>query len=163
MPIELNRVDDRLIHGQVVVGWGQPLSLARILLVDDMIAASEWEQELYRMGVPPEMDVQFASVADAAAQWAAWNADPRPAILLTASVDAMVRLAAHVPALRTVNLGGVHQGAGRTEYLRYLYLTPQETQQLLALAERGVEVTARDVPTASPVPLATILAAHNAS
>jgi PTS system mannose-specific IIB component/fructoselysine and glucoselysine-specific PTS system IIB component len=158
VPIELNRVDDRLIHGQVVVGWGQPLGLALLLLVDDVIAASEWEQELYRMGVPPEMEVRFASVDDAARQWASWNADPRPAVLLTASIDAMVRLAAQVPALKTVNLGGVHQGAGRAELLRYLYLTPAEAAQLSSLASRGVEITARDVPTASPVPLAELLA-----
>ncbi len=156
-------MDDRLIHGQVVVGWGQALGLALLLLVDDVIAASEWEQELYRMGVPPEMEVRFASVDEAARQWAAWNADPRPAILLTASVDAMVRLAARVPALKTVNLGGVHQGAGRTELLRYLYLTPGEASQLSALAARGVEVTARDVPTASAVTLAELLAKHGAA
>jgi mannose/fructose/N-acetylgalactosamine-specific phosphotransferase system component IIB len=110
------------------------------------------------MGVPPEMAVQFASVSEAAARWAEWNADPRSAILLTATVDAMVRLAAQVPALRTVNLGGVHQGAGRVELLRYLYLTADEARQLSALASRGVEITARDVPTASPVPLAELLA-----
>ena len=62
MPIALFRIDDRLIHGQVVVGWGQPLELRYIVLVDDEVADSEWEQELYRMGVPPEMTVFFYSV-----------------------------------------------------------------------------------------------------
>ena len=66
MPIQLFRIDDRLIHGQVVVGWGQPMGLAFVVLVDDEVAASEWEQELYRMGVPPEMDAVFASVEEAA-------------------------------------------------------------------------------------------------
>ena len=65
MPIELHRIDDRLIHGQVVVGWGQPLELRFLVLVDDEVAASEWEQELYRMGVPPDMRVEFVSVAQA--------------------------------------------------------------------------------------------------
>ena len=67
MPFELYRIDDRLIHGQVVVGWGQPLDIAFIVLVDDAVAASDWEQELYRMGVPPEMEVSFASVEAALA------------------------------------------------------------------------------------------------
>ena len=57
--LELYRIDDRLIHGQVVVGWGQPLDIDFIVLVDDTVATSDWEQELYRMGVPPEMDVYF--------------------------------------------------------------------------------------------------------
>ncbi|MBL8982847.1 MAG: PTS sugar transporter subunit IIB, partial [Gemmatimonadetes bacterium] len=67
MGVEIFRVDDRLIHGQVVVGWGQPLDVRSIVLVDDEVAASSWEQDLYRMGVPEEMEVAFASVADAIA------------------------------------------------------------------------------------------------
>ena len=67
MSIELYRIDDRLIHGQVVVGWGQPLDISFIVLVDDEVASSEWEQELYRMGTPPDMDVYFHSLADAPA------------------------------------------------------------------------------------------------
>jgi len=42
----LNRIDDRLIHGQVVVGWGQPLDVGFIVLVDDAVASSDWEREL---------------------------------------------------------------------------------------------------------------------
>jgi len=66
MSIELYRIDDRLIHGQVVVGWGQPLHVGFIVVVDDAVRASEWEQDLYRMGVPPHIDVVFASTAEAA-------------------------------------------------------------------------------------------------
>ena len=55
MPLELCRIDDRLIHGQVVLGWGQQMRLGFIVLVDDEVAESEWERELYRMGVPPEV------------------------------------------------------------------------------------------------------------
>jgi PTS system mannose-specific IIB component/fructoselysine and glucoselysine-specific PTS system IIB component len=161
--IELYRIDDRLIHGQVVVGWGHPMELALIALVDDAIAASPWEQELYRLAVPEEIEVVFASVDEAARMHAQWAADPRHAILLTATVAAMCRLAGLVPAIRAVNLGGVHQGAGRTERLRYLYLTPDEEKSLAALAVRGVEVTARDVPTASALPLRDVLAGRGAA
>jgi PTS system mannose-specific IIB component/fructoselysine and glucoselysine-specific PTS system IIB component len=53
MPIVLLRVDERLIHGQVVVGWGEHIHMDRIAVVDDEISASPWEQELYCLGVPP--------------------------------------------------------------------------------------------------------------
>src|SRR2546430_4593003 len=36
-----------------------------IVLVDDAVRASTWEQELYRMGVPPEIEVEFASTEEA--------------------------------------------------------------------------------------------------
>src|SRR5882762_2624798 len=62
MGIHLYRIDDRLIHGQVVVGWGQPLNARFLILVDDLVASSDWEKELYRMAVPPEMDIYFADL-----------------------------------------------------------------------------------------------------
>jgi PTS system mannose-specific IIB component/fructoselysine and glucoselysine-specific PTS system IIB component len=38
MPILLCRVDDRLIHGQVVVGWGAQLGLDLIAVIDDELS-----------------------------------------------------------------------------------------------------------------------------
>jgi mannose/fructose/N-acetylgalactosamine-specific phosphotransferase system component IIB len=157
VPIDLHRIDDRLIHGQVVVGWGQPMALGFIALVDDSIAATEWEQELYRVAVPAEMQLYFASVDDAARAWAGWNADPRHGILVTATVEAMVRLTERVPGIRAVNLGGLHHAAGRTARLPYIYLTAEEERALTALDARGVQVTARDVPAAGAIPLRDLL------
>lgn len=157
MAIELYRIDDRLIHGQVIVGWGQPMSLGFLVLVDDEVARSEWEQELYRMGVPPNLDVFFASVAEASARLDEWNRDRRPGILLTSDIDTMTRLIDAKSTIRAVNLGGIHHRAGRIERLRYLYLTADEVRALKALQRRGVEVTARDVPATRPESLDDLL------
>ncbi len=157
MAIDLYRIDDRLIHGQVVVGWGQPLNLGFIALVDDEVAGSEWEQELYRMGVPPDMDVYFATPDEASRLLDQWNEDQRPGILLTGDIDTMRRLIALCPSIKTVNLGGIHHRAGRTLKLRYVYLTPQEEEALRALERSGVVVTAQDVPSARAVPLDDVL------
>lgn len=156
MSLVLFRIDDRLIHGQVVVGWGQRLGIGFIVLVDDGVRANVWEQELYRMGVPPAVDVVFATVAEAAEHLAEWERDPRKGILLTGDVDTMVALCAALPEVRKVNLGGIHAREGRTERLRYVFLTEDEAARLRELAGRGVEVTAQDVPTAKPVPVAEL-------
>lgn len=157
MAIELYRIDDRLIHGQVVVGWGQPLDLSFIVLVDDAVAASEWEQELYRMGVPPEMRVYFESVDGAAQRLPEFQRDPRPGLVLTGDIASMARLAKASPLVTRINLGGIHYRSGRTQKLRYIFLTPEEESQLRALAARGVAVTAQDVPAARPLPLDVVL------
>jgi PTS system mannose-specific IIB component/fructoselysine and glucoselysine-specific PTS system IIB component len=157
--LELYRIDDRLIHGQVVVGWGQPLDLEFIVLVDDTVAGSDWEQELYRMGVPPEMDVYFHTASDAIAAIPKYRADPRPGLLLTGDIATMRRLVDDA-GVTAVNVGGIHSGAGRTQRLRYVFLSPDEESQLRELAARGAEVTARDVPGARPVTLADLLAGN---
>jgi hypothetical protein len=84
VPIALFRVDERLIHGQVTVGWGVRLDPVRYLVVDDLLAESDWEQELYRLGTPSGVEVHFLRVAEAAAELTpgstAW---PGSTILLT--------------------------------------------------------------------------------
>ena len=159
MTIVLNRIDDRLIHGQVVVGWGQPLDVKFIVLVDDAVAASEWEQDLYRMGVPPDMDVRFHSTADAAPLLDQYRTEARPGILLTGDIATM-RALVELGGVRDVNVGGIHHRAGRTQHLRFVFLTPAEEAELSELSTLGAVVTAQDVPAAKAVALAELLAAR---
>src|SRR2546426_3067440 len=107
MSLALYRIDDRLIHGQVVVGWGQPLHVSFIVLVDDEVSGSDWEQDLYRMGVPPQIEVVFASVDQAAQLFSNWQADERVGILLVGDIDTAVAVAAPGPQGSRVNVGRV--------------------------------------------------------
>jgi PTS system mannose-specific IIB component/fructoselysine and glucoselysine-specific PTS system IIB component len=152
----LYRIDDRLIHGQVVVGWGQPLDIGFIVLVDDEVASSDWEQELYRMGTPPEMEVRFDSVDAATAELVRYQEDSRPGILLTGNVASMLRLVKEA-GVREVNLGGIHHRADRRQRLRYVFLSPEEEKLLRNMAEVGATVTAQDVPATRPVELNELL------
>ena len=156
MSLVLYRIDDRLIHGQVVVGWAQPLDVGFIVLVDDQVAASDWEQELYRMGVPPGLQVYFDTTGGAIKAIPAYRADPRRGILLTPDIATMHTLA-DAGVVEAVNVGGLHHRPGRTQRLRYVFLTPEEETELRAIGATGVPVTAQDVPSAHVVPLAALL------
>lgn len=156
MSIVLNRIDDRLIHGQVVVGWGQPLDVDFIVLVDDEVAASDWEQELYRMGTPPEMEVYFHGVTAAATALERYREDERVGILLTGTVQSMLRLVKDA-GVRDVNVGGIHHRPDRKPRLRYVFLSPEEESLLREMAACGAIVTAQDVPATHPVPLEELL------
>lgn len=160
MAIEVYRIDDRLVHGQVVVGWGQPLGLAFIVLVDDEVAASEWEQDLYRMGVSPEMRIYFETVASALARLPEYQQMTQPGLLLTGDTATMRHLVDGGGDITRVNIGGVHHRADRVPRLRYVFLTPGEEADLQAIAARGIDVTAQDLPSAALVSLADVLAGH---
>jgi mannose/fructose/N-acetylgalactosamine-specific phosphotransferase system component IIB len=153
MPIRLCRIDDRLIHGQVVLGWARALGIGDIVLVDDEVAASAWEQDLYRMAVPPELQVEFVNTAQARLRLPEWQASPMAVLILTGKIETMARLLADVPHPPAVNLGGIHHRDGRTERLPYVYLTDGELAELQRLRSAGVEVTAEDVPGAGAVSL----------
>lgn len=154
MPIVLFRVDERLIHGQVVVGWGGPLHADRIVVVDDAIADSAWEQELYCLGMPPEMEAQFVSSSQALEGFELWRGGPKRTIVLVRDV-ATARWLADGGLLRgeEVNLGGIHHAEGRTRVLPYLHLTADELASLREMEAGGVAVSARDLPGSNRVRL----------
>ncbi|MGH7591762.1 MAG: PTS sugar transporter subunit IIB [Gemmatimonadales bacterium] len=156
MPIALFRVDDRLVHGQVLIGWGRPLGADFVVVVDDALAASAWEQDLYRMGVPDGIDLAFCTVDDAMRRAPEWAARPGAGILLTGSIATMRALADAGWAIPRVNLGGIHAGPGRSERLPYLFLSNADQADLRVLASHGTTVTAQDVPTTEPVALGNL-------
>jgi D-glucosaminate PTS system EIIB component len=158
MSLVLCRVDDRLVHGQVVIGWGRPLGVKFVALVDDDVRGSRWEQDLYRMAVPEGVDIEFASVAEAVERLPAWAGDRRAGILLTGDLATMARLHDAAPGLiRTINLGGLHHQPDRRELLRYLYLGADDEALIRRLRAEGVTVSAQDVPTTAAVDLDALL------
>jgi len=157
MSIVLCRIDDRLLHGQVVIGWGRPLGIELIILVDDQVATSEWEQELYRMAVSADIEVRFLTVAQAAAQMTGWQSNGKRGMVLTGDLDTMAALRAASPeVIQRINLGGIHHRPGRRERLPFLYLTDQELRTLLGLEAGGAIITAQDLPTTPPVSLGAL-------
>jgi mannose/fructose/N-acetylgalactosamine-specific phosphotransferase system component IIB len=154
MSIVLYRIDDRLIHGQVVIGWGRPMGINLIILVDDNVAQSDWEQELYRMAVAPEIEVRFLTVAQAIGQLQDWQTNGKRGLVLTGDLETMAALHAANPAIvHRINLGGIHHRPGRRERLPFIYLTDQELRTLTSLEQAGAEITAQDLPTTPPVAL----------
>ena len=158
MAVVLCRIDDRLIHGQVVIGWGRAMGIDVIILVDDQVAASDWEQELYRMAVAPEIDVRFETGAGAAAHMADWQSNGKRVLVLTGDLETMALLRRSNPeVVQRINLGGIHHRPGRRERLPFLYLTDQELQNLRTLEAGGAVITAQDLPTTPPVALRSLV------
>ena len=154
----LYRVDERLIHGQVVIGWGSQLNPRRYLVVDDKLAASDWEQELYRLSLPEGVSADFVSTTDAKKLIPAWQGENARSVLLTRDIQTMLKLAElGVLGGAAVNVGGIHHAPGRTQVRSYLYLDDEDRKRLQRMEELGVTVTARDLPDSVRVPLATLL------
>lgn len=157
MSLVLLRVDERLVHGQVVLGWGSQLRPDRFVVLDDELAESAWEQELYRLGAG-DKEVLFVTVEEAREQLESWEASETRSLILTRDLATMRRLARDGRLEgRTVNVGGIHHGPGRTQVLPYVHLSGQDREDVRALTAGGVTVTARDLPDSTAVPLPPLL------
>ena len=151
----LHRIDDRLIHGQVLVAWGARLDPARIWVVDDGVAASEWERELFREAAPG-IEVRVASVAEAAAAHAGEAEAPRAAFLLVRDLDTARRLAEAGARVTEWNVGGLHYAPGKEKVNDYVYLDERDRESAKALLAGGARLIVQDVPASRPLPLGAL-------
>ena len=158
MTVVLYRVDERLIHGQVVVGWGNELRPDRYVVVDDVVAGSEWEQELYHLGLPAGVGVDFLEVGEARERLPALEEDERRILLLTRDVETMLRLArGGLLDGQRVNIGGVHHAEGRERVRPWLHLDDADRERIRELGREGVTVSGRDLPGSARVGVDSML------
>ncbi len=151
----LVRVDDRLIHGQVVVAWGGRMRPARIWVADDAIAASDWERDLL-VSAAPDSEVRVTTIAAAAAAWATEAVAGGGAFLLVRDLPGALALHRAGATFDRLNLGGLHYAPGKTKVNEYVYLDEQDRTAARALAARGVVLEAQDVPAARPEALVAL-------
>jgi mannose/fructose/N-acetylgalactosamine-specific phosphotransferase system component IIB len=142
----LVRVDDRLLHGQVVFAWGQVLAPHTYLIVDDQVATDPWERQAFSAAAPEGVTVAVLSQAEFAASFAR-IADRERTVVLLRGLSELAQLAsAGFRPDQGVNLGGLHAGAGGWELLPYLHLTSQDRGTLRRLLAGGYPLFAQDLP-----------------
>jgi mannose/fructose/N-acetylgalactosamine-specific phosphotransferase system component IIB len=144
--VVLARIDDRLIHGQVTVGWSRQLRPDRIILANNAIAADPWQKRVYASSVPPGIKVSILSVSRAAAEVSApENLDER-IMLLTGSPEEMTELVRIGAPVATVNVGGLHFTAGKREMLPFVFVDNADLRAFARLLDMGTSLSAQQVP-----------------
>ena len=147
----LFRVDERLIHGQVVVGWGRRLHPHRIIVVSDNLSREPVEQDIYRTGLAASIEAVFWNLDEAIKGLLAVLDSDETIIVLTEDLETMLRLAGGGIPITDVNIGGLYAGEGRTRLLPYVWLSSDDEQRVRELEALGVRVVAQDLPTTAPV------------
>lgn len=154
----LARIDDRLLHGQVAVGWAPTLKPSRIYIADDAAASTPWESTLFRSFPPPGADVEVVGLEAFAALWRRGHVEASRSFLLLRSPQAALRLVELGVPFARLNVGGLRHQEEAREVLSYVWLRPGDEEALRSLAARGVRLFARDLPMNPEHDLAALLA-----
>ena len=147
----LVRVDNRLVHGQVLEAWVPALRIKALLVADDEAAADALTRAAMGLALSDELALEVLTVADAARRLLPGGAGVGPGTLvLLREVATASQLAAAGVPLPRLNLGNVHFRAGRRPVSPTVYLDEDELALLEALAKAGTEVEVRAVPAEAP-------------
>jgi len=147
MPFALVRIDDRLIHGQVVVGWVHAVRPDRIILCNDDVANSEWERDLYLNSYTDadvKIDVMSADEAIAYLKSPAFEKE-KVILLVESPKDAWTLIEKGAP-ITNINVGGMHYKENAKEITSYIFVSEEDIKYLNLFHEKGIKIEARDVP-----------------
>ncbi len=150
--IALVRVDNRLVHGQILETWMPRLRARRLVVADDEAAASPLARAAMTLALPADLPGEVVRLG--AVDWAALAASPETVLVLVRDVADLARAAAAgltPERAARLNVGNVHHSAGRRAVTPSVFLSGEEVEALLALEKTGFEIEARAVPSDDPV------------
>src|SRR6516164_2804007 len=104
--ISLIRIDDRLIHGQVMAVWVRALNVTHILVIDDATAADAFTRQVMHLAMPHGMALTISTLGDAPRHLSGAAKDPSRTLVLLKSVAAAKQLRAHF-SYKELNVGGI--------------------------------------------------------
>ena len=140
------RVDDRLIHGQVVLGWVRMVGATRIVVADDAVAKDEMQKTLMRFAAPPGVETTIIPVDEAGAALAHDGFPGDTVMLLVRGPQELVRLMAAGVPLTEVNVGNVRAAAGRERLTKEVAADRDDLSAWQALDAAGVALEAVWIP-----------------
>lgn len=146
MDIKFIRIDDRLIHGQIVTAWINYTGAAAILVADDKAADDSMQKNLLKMACPSSVKLVVSSVDEAVKKIEKSKTDTSVFLIVRSVESAKLMIDSGID-IKSINVGNINLADDRTRILSNLWPTQKEAADLRTLEESGVELDVRTVPT----------------
>ncbi len=154
--LEFVRIDDRLIHGQVVAAWLRSYSSVRhILVVDDETSKDPFMHEMFKLLVPAGITIQIINVEEAATIFK--GELEKPTMVIVKNPLTIKRLMDNGIQFEKINIGGMGMTKGRKKLFQNVSSTPEENEIIREIMDQGVTVEIQIIPAAKVVNLKTVL------
>ena len=153
MPVALFRIDDRLIHGQVVEAWVPHLKTDEIVVVSDEIASDEMRRAIMRFSTPEGIELKILRIEEA---FEYLNGAPSAGniLVLLPGLKEAADMISRGLKIRSLNIGGMHYSAGKNFSIgKAIFLSEEDRGYLKFISGAGVELEGRGVPTDKPINL----------
>ncbi|MBN1596032.1 PTS sugar transporter subunit IIB [candidate division FCPU426 bacterium] len=147
----LVRIDDRLIHGQVAVGWVKAVSPTMLMVANDAVVKDPLQKSLMEMAAAPSLKVKICGVREAAELCAEKELQTGRIMLLFSSPEDTLRAVEAGLPLKKLNVGGMRYSPGKRQIMKAIAISQEDSAYFKALLARGIRVTIQMVPTDEPV------------
>lgn len=146
MKVSVFRIDDRLIHGQVITAWIAYADANMIIVADDKAAEDEFTQSLLKMATPDSIQLKILKVQDAI-EYLNTSEDDGKALLLVKGVEQALQFVKAGYKELVINVGNLNMKKGKTKVLGNLWVFPEDVTCIQDIYEEGVSLEVRAVPS----------------
>ncbi|EGO65939.1 mannose/fructose/sorbose PTS transporter subunit IIB [Acetonema longum] len=157
MNIVLARIDDRLIHGQVVTTWAKETKCERMIVCNDEISQDPIRKTLLIQVAPPGITASVVDIDKAIRVYKNPKYAETRALLLFTNPTDVLRLVEGGVGIKSVNIGGMSFREGKRQITKAISVNEQDVQAFQALHNRGVELEIRKVTSDSKEDLMSVL------
>lgn len=145
MKVSVFRIDDRLIHGQVITAWIAYADAKTIVVADDKAVKDEFQQSLLRMATPDSINLKIFSVDDAISYLDSEENDGKVLLLVRGPEQALKFIQAGLTD-QVINVGNMNMKKGKTKVLGNMWVFPEDVENIKSIYDQGVKMEVRAVP-----------------
>ncbi len=146
MSIVLVRIDDRLVHGQIVQGWLKILDVSTILVVSNRVNLDIMQQMLMTMAVPGNIKLDIKNLKDATSVITGGQYDKERVMILAINPSDVLYMVENGADFKSVNVGGMHFICGKRQLLHNLCVNDNDVENLYKIHVKSIEIEGRILP-----------------
>jgi len=154
MPIILTRIDDKLMHAQIVWGWVPLIKPSQIIVVNDEVAKDELRKRILTAAADPILDqskVKILSLKEALNETSLRKNDGEGIALVLSKPADVVYLIKNGINIRKISLGYMSEQPGKRRILETVFIDEDDIKAFKELMDMGVELEYQSSPQEKPI------------
>lgn len=152
MSIKMVRVDDRLIHGQIVASWVKSLGLERVWIIDDGTANDTFLKNVMRMVAPSNTELVISPMSEIDQLVEGYDKDNVKTLVLVKYPYVADKLFSTSISFKDLDIGGIGANASRKKVYKNISMTEEEIQCCRDMKQKGVNVYIQVTPDDKQIP-----------
>ena len=140
------RIDNRLVHGQIIETWLPYTHAKNIIVANDVVARDDLQQQIMSLAIPQSVSCSFCGVDELKAKIPVLTDGGNSTIILFSSCADVRRALDSGFSFNTVNIGNIHYGPGKKQISPSVALSSDDESCLHYFKGQGIELDFRCVP-----------------
>ncbi len=156
MSVKFCRIDDRLIHGQVVTTWVNVHKIEQVIILNATVEQDKIQSNVLKMSAPANIKLHIFS-PEKFLQVIQKNPITRNTMLLFSSPFDVEKLIDAGYEIDKLNVGGMRGNPQRSQITRAVFVTPEEREVFNKLINKGIDVEIQMVPSETAVKMKEVI------